>query len=160
MTRRALVTGGNGFVAQWAIRAMLARGWEVTAAAHGPPPPGKVLTDEQRAAVRWHLADVTRQEELRTVLAAAEPDVVLHLAAVSHVPDAMNNPAYAYEVNVVGTVRLLTEIRRQRDAGGPHPRASIARIAHWATKPLPPVTSARLVTACRDAARGPPRPSS
>ena len=37
MTRRALVTGGHGFVAQWAIRAMLERGWSVTAAGLGDP---------------------------------------------------------------------------------------------------------------------------
>jgi nucleoside-diphosphate-sugar epimerase len=51
------------------------------------------------------------------VVDAAAADVVLHLAAVSHVPDAANDPGYAYEVNAVGTVRLLTELRRQRSEG-------------------------------------------
>jgi GDP-4-dehydro-6-deoxy-D-mannose reductase len=37
----------------------------------------------------------------------------------------MNNPAYAYEVNAVGTVRLLTEVRRHRDAGVSDPRVLI-----------------------------------
>ena len=121
MTTRALVTGGNGFVAQWAIRAMLERGWAVTAAAHGPPPIGAVLSADERAAVSWQAADVTRQDELRRVLDSALADVVLHLAAVSHVPDAANNPGYAYEVNAVGTVRLLAEVRRHRVAGTSDP---------------------------------------
>jgi GDP-4-dehydro-6-deoxy-D-mannose reductase len=112
---RALVTGGHGFVAQWAIRAMLEHGWEVTAARHGPAPSMVVLTPEEQERVRWHTADVTRQEELRAVVRAAAADVVLHLAAVSHVPDAANNPGYAYEVNAVGTVRLLAELRRYRE---------------------------------------------
>jgi uncharacterized protein YbjT (DUF2867 family) len=60
VSTRALVTGGNGFVAQWAIRAMLERGWQVTAAAHGPPPATAVLTPAERAATAWMPADVTR----------------------------------------------------------------------------------------------------
>ena len=115
MTPRALVTGGNGFVAQWAIRAMLARGWSVTAAGIGPQPTVSVLDEDERARVVWRSTDVTRQEQLATVLTASHPDLVLHLAAISHVPDAMHNPGYAYEVNAVGTVRLLSEVRRLRD---------------------------------------------
>ena len=48
MTRRALVTGGHGFVAQWAIRAMLDRGWSVTAAGLGVAAEGSV-----RVSVAW-----------------------------------------------------------------------------------------------------------
>lgn len=117
MSTRALVTGGHGFVAQWAIRAMLARGWHVTAAAHGQAPITPVLMPDERAGVSWLTADVTRQNELRTVVDSANADVVLHLAAVSHVPDAANDPGYAYEVNAVGTVRLLAELRRHRSEG-------------------------------------------
>ena len=121
MSTRALVTGGNGFVAQWAIKSMLARGWEVTAAAHGPPARGEVLSREERDAVAWRAVDVTVQAEVGAVVDAAQPDVVLHLAAVSHVPDAARNPAYAYEVNAVGAVRLLAEVRRHRAAGTADP---------------------------------------
>jgi len=56
-----------------------------------------------------------------SVVDEARADVVLHLAAVSHVPDAANNPGYAYEVNAVGTVRLLAEVRRHRVAGTSDP---------------------------------------
>lgn len=117
MTTRALVTGGNGFVAQWAIRAMLERGWSVTAAGVGASPAAPVLSDAERAAVTWRPMDVTNQNEIAATVDAAEAAVVLHLAAVSHVPDAMRDPGYAYEVNAVGTVRLLAELRRQRAAG-------------------------------------------
>ncbi|MEO7713021.1 MAG: GDP-mannose 4,6-dehydratase [Gemmatimonadaceae bacterium] len=117
MTTRALVTGGSGFVAQWAIKAMLERGWHVTGATHGVPPTSEVLTPSECDAVAWLPADVTRQAELATLVDASRADVVLHLAALSHVPDAARNPGYAYEVNTVGTVRLLAEVRRLRVAG-------------------------------------------
>jgi GDP-4-dehydro-6-deoxy-D-mannose reductase len=117
VSTRALVTGGNGFVAQWAIRAMLQRGWAVMATTHDAAPADSVLSDQERDAVDWRPADVTSQSDLRAVVDEARAELVLHLAAVSHVPDAARNPGRAYEVNTVGTVRLLAEVRRHRDAG-------------------------------------------
>ena len=117
MTTRALVTGGNGFVAQWAVRAMLERGWAVTAAGIGGSPSSPVLSDDEQRAAEWRTMDVTRQDEVAAVVDEARADVVLHLAAVSHVPDALRDPGRAYEVNTVGTVRLLAELRRHRNAG-------------------------------------------
>ena len=117
MTTRALVTGGNGFVAQWAIRAMLERGWTVTAASHGPPPGAAVLTPAQCAAMTWIAADVTDQAQVRAAVDAARADVVLHLAAISHVPAAATDPSGAFDVNTVGAVRLLAEVARHRQAG-------------------------------------------
>ncbi|MDQ6634090.1 MAG: GDP-mannose 4,6-dehydratase [Gemmatimonadota bacterium] len=121
MSRRALVTGGNGFVARWAIKGMLQGGWTVTAGCIADAPPTDVLSDEERAAVTWLPLDVTSQVQVAAALDQSAPDAVLHLAAISHVPDATSNPGYAYEVNTVGTVRLLTEIRRHRVAGTADP---------------------------------------
>ena len=121
MTTHALVTGGNGFVAQWAMRAMLERGWTVTAAGIGARPSSDVLSAADGAQIGWHAMDITQQGDVAAVVDGARPDVVLHLAAVSHIPDAMANPGYAYEVNAVGTVRLLAEVRRHRAAGTADP---------------------------------------
>jgi GDP-4-dehydro-6-deoxy-D-mannose reductase len=117
VTRRALVTGGHGFVAQWAVRAMLERGWSVTAAGLGSASESGPLEDAHRAAVRWETLDVTNQEQTAVVVERTAPDVILHLAAISHVLDALRNPGQAYEVNTVGTVRLLAEVARLRREG-------------------------------------------
>jgi GDP-4-dehydro-6-deoxy-D-mannose reductase len=121
VSTRALVTGGNGFVAQWAMRAMLKRGWSITAAGIGKAPSAGVLTADDVARIEWTETDVTRQHDVAAAVGLAAADLVLHLAGVSHVLDAMASPAYAYEVNAVGTVRLLAELSRQRRAGGPDP---------------------------------------
>ena len=121
MTTRALVTGGNGFVAQWAMRAMLERGWTVTAAGIGALPNSSILTDAERSQIGWRSMDITQQHDVAAAVDCTCPDVVLHLAAVSHIPDAMANPGYAYEVNAVGTVRLLAEVRRHRAAATADP---------------------------------------
>ncbi len=125
MTVRALVTGGSGFVAQWAIRSMLRQGWSVMAGGREGGLPHTVLSAEERDATIWRELDVTRQETIAAAMSSHAPDLVLHLAAVSHVPDAMRNPGYAYEVNAVGTVRLLTEVRRLRQAGSADPAVLI-----------------------------------
>ena len=125
MSIRALVTGGNGFVAQWAILAMIERGWTVTSAVHGEPNGAGVLSAEQHAAVSWRAMDISRQDEVAAAVDAARADVVLHLAAVSHVPDAERDPGLTYAVNTVGTVRLLSELARRRAAGLGDPRVLV-----------------------------------
>jgi GDP-4-dehydro-6-deoxy-D-mannose reductase len=121
VSKRALVTGGNGFVAQWAMRAMLQQGWSITAAGIGELPKAGVLTGDELSQVTWKAMDMTRQDEVAAAVAQAEADLVLHLAGVSHVLDAKASPAYAYEVNAVGAVRLLSELSRQRNGGGTDP---------------------------------------
>jgi GDP-4-dehydro-6-deoxy-D-mannose reductase len=84
-----------------------------------------VLSEDERRRTHWRTMDVTRQEEVAAAVDAACPDVVLHLAAISHVPDALRNPGRAYEVNTVGTVRVLAEVRRLRQAGSADPQVLI-----------------------------------
>ncbi len=100
---------------------MLERGWSVTAAGVGATTDGGPLDDTHRAAVRWETLDVTNQEQTATVVEGTAPDVILHLAAISHVPDALRNPGQAYEVNTIGTVRLLTEVAHLRRQGACDP---------------------------------------
>ncbi len=112
---RALVTGGGGFVAQWVIRAMLARGWEVTAAGlEAEAPPQATAVSE---GARWLQADVRDEASIESILDAGRPDAIVHLAAISFPPAAMADPAAAWTLNVVGTVRLLAAAARRRAAG-------------------------------------------
>jgi GDP-4-dehydro-6-deoxy-D-mannose reductase len=52
---------------------------------------------------------------------SARPDVVIHLAAVSHVPSAAADPAFAWDVNVTATARLLHQVERLRQTAGIDP---------------------------------------
>lgn len=117
MTQRALVTGGGGFAAQWLERALLERGWEVSAAGLGVPPQTSVLVDAERRSVRWIEADVRRAADVAGALDATRPDAVFHLAGIAFVPAAAADPGETYEVNVVGAVRLLAAVGQRRQAG-------------------------------------------
>lgn len=117
MTRRALITGGAGFVGQWLARALLRQGWRVTSAGIGARPDAGSMPAEERDAVEWLLVDVRHQDDITRALDASRPDAIFHLAGISFVPDAQGDPALAYEVNVIGAARLLADIRRRRRAG-------------------------------------------
>ena len=118
---RALITGGAGFVAQWLERALLGRGWEVTAAGLGVPPIDSILDAGEQKAVRWVDADVRSQADVDRALDAARPDAVFHLAGVAFLPAAAADPASAYEVNVIGAVRLLAGVAGRRARGSLDP---------------------------------------
>lgn len=122
MSRRALITGGAGFVGQWLARAMLERRWAVTSASIGAGNHPAILTPDERAAVQWLAVDVQREDELERAVEASAPDVVVHLAGVSFVPQAAGAPTQAYEVNVLGAVRLFNALARRKRAGTLDPR--------------------------------------
>ena len=85
---RALVTGAGGFAGQWLCAELLSDGWDVHGATLTGAPGSGTLEDWQRDAVYWHDVDLRDQAEVGTVLDAARPDAVFHLAGVSYLPDA------------------------------------------------------------------------
>ena len=68
---RILVTGGTGFVGRQAVRALSARGCEVHVAARGPA---------GASEGRLHDIDLLAPDAPREIVAATEPDIILHLA--------------------------------------------------------------------------------
>lgn len=117
MSPRALVTGGTGFVGQWLIRSLLARGYQVSSVSQAARPTLEVLTPEERAAVNWVMDDLRYANALRTVLADERPEVIFHLAGISFVPAAQDAPLLAYDVNVMGCARMIGHVRQLRRAG-------------------------------------------
>lgn len=114
---RALVTGADGFVGRHLVAALRGRGAEVLACG-GPHASAGVLA-----------LDLADGDALRFALDHARPDVVFHLAAQSSVAASLHDPLPTYEVNALGTARLLAAVRAYRDAGAPPPRVVFASSA-------------------------------
>ena len=121
MTRTALVTGGGGFVGQWLIRALLADRWTVTSAGLSMPQGRPLLTAGEMDAVVWRRADVRVAGDIEHVLDGSTPDAIFHLAGMSYVPAAQASPAETYDVNVIGTARLLASLAARRRDGRADP---------------------------------------
>jgi GDP-4-dehydro-6-deoxy-D-mannose reductase len=58
--------------------------------------------------------DVTDGAAVAGAVRETQPGAVVHLAALSWVPESWREPARAWEVNVVGTVNVLEAVRRER----------------------------------------------
>jgi len=88
---RALITGGRGFVGHHLAAHLAEAGDEV------------VAIDKE--------TDIADQGALDPVLAAAAPDAVYHLAALTHVGESWEAPAEVLRVNVLGTAAVLAAAR-------------------------------------------------
>jgi GDP-4-dehydro-6-deoxy-D-mannose reductase len=113
---RALVTGAAGFVGQYLCRELVERGWHVTGTRLEAAPPTTEPNDTL-GAVRWHVADLRRADDLERLLDAERPDAIFHLAAIAFVPTAQADPAQTLEVNVIAAARLLAALKVRRSAG-------------------------------------------
>jgi GDP-4-dehydro-6-deoxy-D-mannose reductase len=58
--------------------------------------------------------DVTDAAAVADAIRARRPAAIIHLAALSWVPESWREPARAWEVNVVGTVNVLEAVGRER----------------------------------------------
>ncbi len=58
------------------------------------------------------IGDVRDFQSLKEALDAAQPEIILHLAAQPIVRDSYKDPAYTYETNVMGTVNILECVRQ------------------------------------------------
>ena len=100
---RVVVTGIGGFAGPWVAQALRERGHEVVGLGRDPA--------RMPAGVTGHRVDVGSRAALEDALRRVAPDGVVHLAAISSVPEADAHPEAAYRVNVGGTVAMLEAVR-------------------------------------------------
>ena len=81
---------------------------------------------------RFELGDICNGEHVRKILGDYEPDIVLHLAAETHVDRSIDGPAEFIQTNVVGTLTLL-EAALSYWRNLPHARRKSFRFHHVST---------------------------
>ncbi|MFA7895539.1 GDP-mannose 4,6-dehydratase [Pseudomonas putida] len=96
-SKRALVTGINGFTGRYMAAELRANGYEVIGTGSQP-----------WAAPDYHQVDLADGPGLRALLAELQPDVIVHLAAIAFVGHGAADAFY--QVNLIGTRNLLEAI--------------------------------------------------
>ncbi|MGO9875252.1 MAG: GDP-mannose 4,6-dehydratase, partial [Acidimicrobiia bacterium] len=92
---KALITGGRGFVGNYLRAHCTEAGDDVVTIDHAGPDP----------------VDITDRDAIHASLNSHRPDVVYHLAALSHVGESWDDPTAVLRVNVEGTAHLLNAAR-------------------------------------------------
>ncbi len=104
---RLLITGADGFVGRWLVRAALAEGWDVVAAiGPGGAFPDVWLPAASLPRVAAFDVDLTDSADL-VRLADVGADAVVHLAAVSSGAAARRDPDAAMRTNAEATAALV-----------------------------------------------------
>ena len=111
--KRVLLTGHTGFKGAWLALWLQQWGAEVTGLALAPETsPNLFEAANVASGVRSQIGDVRDLGFVERVVGAAEPEIVLHLAAQALVRRSYADPIGTYATNVLGTVHVLDAVRR------------------------------------------------
>lgn len=110
--KKIFITGHTGFKGAWLCEILQLFGAEITG--YSLPAPTQpnlfALSGVSKKISSW-TGDIRDRQALTNAFKAAQPDIVLHLAAQPIVRDSYRNPVLTYETNVMGTVNLLECVR-------------------------------------------------
>ena len=92
--KKIMVTGGSGFVGGFIQQALSSEnnvyGFEF---------------------IQSQVTELRDAPGVARICAECAPDLVIHLAAQSYVPESFNNPRETYEINFLGTLNLLQSLK-------------------------------------------------
>lgn len=133
--KRLLVTGGAGFIGSALVRYLLTETQHSVVVVDKLTYAGNLaslapVAGSERFA--FEQVDICDRPALDRVFAAYQPDMVMHLAAESHVDRSIDGPAAFIETNIVGTYQMLEAARHYWTRLDAEPKAAF-RFHHIST---------------------------
>lgn len=110
MIKNILVTGGCGFIGSSLIRKLVQSGkykvcnLDKLTYAGNIASISEIINDSNHS---FHRVDICNFEEVKTIFFEFKPDIVMHLAAESHVDRSISDPSEFIQTNVIGTYNML-----------------------------------------------------
>jgi dTDP-glucose 4,6-dehydratase len=110
MTKRFLITGGAGFIGSAVVRRLIRDTSHQALVVDKLTYAGnldslKPVSNSERFA--FEQADIADSTAIQAIIGRFQPDVIMHLAAESHVDRSIDGPGAFVTTNVVGTFALL-----------------------------------------------------
>ena len=132
---RILVTGGAGFIGSAVVRYIVYETTDYVLNVDNLTYAGNLnsvasVADNSRYVFKQ--ADICNADAMVALFAEYQPDVVMHLAAESHVDRSIDGPAAFIETNIIGTYTLL-EVARKYWKDLPDARKQTFRFHHIST---------------------------
>jgi CDP-glucose 4,6-dehydratase len=114
--RRVVLTGHTGFKGSWLLLMLDAMGAKVTALSLEPETtPSMFQQIGGEKLCDHHIADIRDQATVERIITAAQPEVLLHLAAQPLVRRSYVDPVESFATNVLGTAHVLNAARKVAD---------------------------------------------
>ncbi len=114
--RRVLLTGHTGFKGAWAAVWLARMGANVTGLALPPDTDPNLFTlAKVTQDIDSSIADIRDREPIAAIVAEADPEIVLHMAAQPLVRRGVCEPVETFATNVLGTVHLLEALRHRAE---------------------------------------------
>jgi dTDP-glucose 4,6-dehydratase len=117
---KILVTGGAGFIGSAVVRLAISCGHmiiNVDALTYAACLEN-IASVSQNPLYKFEKVDIRDLDDLDRIFLKYEPDLVMHLAAESHVDRSIDAPVDFIETNITGTFNMLEAARKYWDAKG------------------------------------------
>src|ERR1051326_6239635 len=104
-----LVTGGAGYIGGHFINLLRKQGvFKIEVVDNFSQSRKNIIQDKN---ITYHEVDIRDKEALSQVFKNTKPDMVVHFAALTSVPDSVAKPFKYYETNLLGSFNLLEAMR-------------------------------------------------
>lgn len=130
-----LITGGAGFIGSAVVRHIINHTDHHVCNVDKLTYAGNLeslISIEKDPRYQFHKVDICDAEKLEEVFSTFQPDLVMHLAAESHVDRSIDGPADFIQTNIVGTYTLL-EVARKYWQSLPLKKQETFRLHHIST---------------------------
>jgi GDPmannose 4,6-dehydratase len=121
VAKRAVITGITGQDGSYLAEFLLEKGYEVHGIRRRSSSFNTARIDQlirdphEKSNMRLHYGDLTDASSLSKIINQICPDEIFNLGAQSHVAVSFEQPTYTFDVNTMGTLRILEIIRNNRD---------------------------------------------
>jgi len=110
--KRVFLTGHTGFKGSWLSLWLFSLGAEVKGYALNPPTSPSLFNEAKVSLIlNSQIGDIRDQNALHESMTGFSPDILIHMAAQPLVRYSYEAPIETYEVNVIGTAKVLEVAR-------------------------------------------------
>ncbi len=111
--RKVSITGANGFIGSWLTETLSEKGAYLTILIKKDSPIGTDSIKHLMGKVKIVYGNIKDSSSVEKLV--KDKEFVFHLAAVTQVIYAKNNPREAFEVNANGTLNVLEALRKNKE---------------------------------------------